>query len=85
MPRPLKPADVFAFQSVSDVRIAPPLRITDGIWHNGLPHHVPPGLVFSADGTEVLFAGTQDPGWDRAPGDIDIHAVRASPTARCAA
>ena len=54
---------------------APPRQITRGAWHNGLPHHIPPGLVFSADGTALLIAGTQRDDWDIAPGDTDIHAI----------
>lgn len=55
-----------------------PRQITSGIWWNGMPHLVTPGLVWSADGTEVLFTGTRNPDWDRAPSNIDIHAVRAA-------
>ncbi len=49
--------------------------LTQGQWHYGLPHHITPGLVFSADGRDLLFAGTQRADWDAAPGDIDIHAI----------
>jgi len=50
-------------------------QVTTGPWHNGFPHHVAPGLVFTADGREVLIAGTQDPQWDRTPGETDIFAI----------
>ena len=54
---------------------APARQLTGGTWHNGFPHHVAPGLGFTADGTEVLIAGTQNADWDHNPADIDIHAV----------
>ncbi len=57
---------------------APARQLTQGIWHNGFPHHVSPGLGFTADGAEVLIAGTQSADWDRDPSDIDIHAIRVA-------
>ncbi len=57
---------------------APPRQLTDGSWNNGFPHHVPPGLVFTADGAELLVGGTQRPDWDAAVGDTDIHAIRVA-------
>ncbi len=51
-------------------------QVTRGMWHNGLPHHIPPGLGFSADGTELLIAGTQREDWDTVPSHTDIHAIR---------
>ena len=53
-----------------------PRQVTSGVWWNGMPHLVMPGLTWSADGAEVLFTGTRNPDWDRAPSDIDIHAAR---------
>ena len=55
---------------------SPPRQLTHGIWWNGWPHLVTPGLTWSADGREVLFIGTQRPDWDRKPSDIDVQAVR---------
>jgi dipeptidyl aminopeptidase/acylaminoacyl peptidase len=57
---------------------AAPRQLTRGPWHFGLPHHVPPGLVFSADGRELLLAGTQAPDWDERPSDTDIHALNVA-------
>ncbi len=54
---------------------APARQLTQGSWHHGFPHYTPPGLVFSADGTELLVAGTQRADWDLAPNDTDIHAI----------
>ncbi len=53
----------------------PARQITSGVWHNGLPHHVPPGLVWAADGASVLIAGTRRADWDTRPGDTDIHRI----------
>jgi acylaminoacyl-peptidase len=57
---------------------APPRQLTRGIWHNGLPHHFPPGLTFTPDGDELLIAGTQRTDWDLAPNEVDLHAIRIS-------
>lgn len=54
---------------------APARQITRGMWHFGMPHHQPPGLVFSADGTHLLVAASRDPAWDRHPLETDIHAI----------
>lgn len=54
-----------------------PRQVTRGPWWNGMPHLVSPGLVWSRDGSEVLFTGTDRSDWDEAPSDIDIHAARA--------
>ena len=70
------PEAVFHIFVVPADGAAPPRQITQGSWHNGLPHHIPPGLVFSADCSEVLVAGTRREDWDVAPGDTDIHAIR---------
>jgi dipeptidyl aminopeptidase/acylaminoacyl peptidase len=70
------PESVFHVFVVPADGSAPARRLTDGSWHNGFPHHVPPGLIFSADGSELLIAGTQAPDWDAAPSEIDIHAIR---------
>ena len=52
-----------------------PRQLTSGPWYSGMPHHNPPGLVFTPDGSALLFAGSQDPKWDREPGETDIHSV----------
>jgi dipeptidyl aminopeptidase/acylaminoacyl peptidase len=70
------PEAVFHLFTVPADASAPPRQITSGPWHNGVPHHFPPGLVFSADGTELLIAGTQREDWDLAPSDTDLHAIR---------
>ncbi len=70
------PEAVFQIFVVPADGSAPARQVTTGMWHNGLPHHIPPGLVFSADGRDVLIAGTQREDWDVAPGDTDIHAIR---------
>ncbi len=54
---------------------APARQLTTGRWHNGFPHHVPPGLVWAADGASLLIAGTRRDDWDTRPGDTDIHAI----------
>jgi dipeptidyl aminopeptidase/acylaminoacyl peptidase len=72
------PESVFHIFVVPADGSAPPRQITAGQWHNGLPHHVPPGLVFCADGGELLIAGTRDERWDETPGDTDIHAIRVA-------
>ena len=51
-------------------------QLTQGPWHSGMVHHVPPGLVFTPDGTELLLTGTQRADWDQAPAEVDIHALR---------
>lgn len=56
---------------------APPKQVTTGTWWNGMPHLNPPGLVWSTDGNEILFTGTQRPDWDAKPSETEIHAVRA--------
>jgi acylaminoacyl-peptidase len=53
---------------------APARQISHGAWHFGMPHHQPPGLVFSADGTRLLVAASDDPKWDRAPTETDLWA-----------
>jgi len=63
------PKSVFHVFVVPADGTAPARQLTQGTWHNGFPHHVPSGPVFSADGSEVLIAGTQRPDWDTAPGD----------------
>lgn len=70
------PEAVFQICVVAADGTAPPRQLTQGMWHNGLPHHIPPGLVFSADGRDVLIAATQRQDWDIDPGDTDIHAIR---------
>ena len=70
------PEAVFQIFVVPADGSAPPRQVTTGAWHNGFPHHLPPGLVFSPDGAEVLIAGTQRADWDLAPGDVDVHAIR---------
>ena len=72
------PESVFHVFIVPADGTAPARQLTQGTWHNGFPHHVPPGLVFSADGSEVLIAGTQRADWDTEPGDTDIHAIRVA-------
>ena len=72
------PESVFQIFVVPADGHAPARQVTQGPWHNGVPHHVPPGLIFSADGAEILIAGTQRPDWDTAPSDIDIHAIRVA-------
>jgi len=57
---------------------APPRQVTSGPWSNGLLHRTSPGLVWSADGAELLFSGTRRPDWDAAPLDTDIFAVRVA-------
>eukprot|EP01037_Dinobryon_pediforme_P002154 gene2154-2191_t len=69
------PEHVFQIFTVPADGSAGARQITQGQWHYGLPHHVTPGLAFSADGRELLFAGTQRADWDAEPTDIDIHAV----------
>ena len=54
---------------------APARQVTDGMWHNGFPHHVPPGLVWSADGRSVLIAGNRRADWDTAPGDTELYRI----------
>jgi acylaminoacyl-peptidase len=54
---------------------APARQLTSGVWHNGLAHHVPPGLIWVADGASVLISGTRRADWDRKPGETDLHAV----------
>jgi len=60
---------------------APAKQVTTGIWWNGMPHLNPPGLVWSADSSEILFTGSNRPDWDEKPSDTDIHAVRADGSA----
>ncbi len=72
------PESVFHVFVVPADGTAPARQLTQGTWHNGFPHHIPPGLVFSADGSEVLIAGTQRADWDTAPGETDIHAIRVA-------
>ena len=69
------PESVFHIFVVSADGSGAARQLTRGIWHNGFPHHIPPGLCFTADGTEVLIAGTQSAEWDRDPSDVDIHAI----------
>jgi dipeptidyl aminopeptidase/acylaminoacyl peptidase len=57
---------------------AAPRQVTSGPWSNGLSHRTSPGLTWSADGTELLFGGTQRPDWDAAPLETDIFAVRVA-------
>ena len=56
---------------------APARQVTQGTWHNGFPHHVPPGLTWTADGGSVLIAGNRRPDWDRKPGETDIYRIGA--------
>ncbi len=53
----------------------PARQVTAGSWHNGFPHHVPPGLVWTADGAALLIAGNRRADWDRKPGETDIHSI----------
>jgi acylaminoacyl-peptidase len=69
------PESVFHIFVVPADGSAPARQVTEGAWHNGLPHHIPPGLAFSADGAALLIAGSQRPDWDTAPTDTDIHAI----------
>ena len=41
------------------------------------------GLVWSADGSEILFTGTQRHDWDVRPAETEIHAVRTDGTLWC--
>ena len=69
------PESVFHIFVVPADGSAPARQITQGIWHNGFPHHVPPGLVWAADGASLLIAGTRRQDWDIRPGDTDIYAI----------
>ena len=69
------PESVFHIFVVPADGSSPARQLTQGAWHNGFPHHIPPGLVFSADGAALLIAGTQRPDWDTAPGETDIYAI----------
>ena len=69
------PDSVFHIFVVPADGSAPARQLTTGRWHNGFPHHVPPGLVWAADGASLLIAGTRREDWDTRPGDTDIHAV----------
>ena len=53
-----------------------PRAITSGIWVSSFMQ--PPGLTWSADGSELLLAASRDANWDVAPNEIDIHAVRVA-------
>ena len=69
------PESVFHIFVLPSDGSAPAQRLTHGPWHNGFPHHIPPGLVFSPDGAHLLIAATQRPDWDTSPGETDIHAI----------
>ena len=69
------PESVFHIFVIHADGSAPARQITTGVWHNGFPHHVPPGLIWAADGASVLIAGTRRVDWDTKPGDTDIHSV----------
>ncbi len=70
------PDSVFHTFVVAVDGTSPARQLTQGPWHSGMMHHVPPGLVFTPDGTELLLTGTQRADWDQAPNDVDIHALR---------
>ena len=70
------PESVFHTFVVATDGASPARQLTQGPWHSGMVHHVPPGLVFTPDGTELLLTGTQRADWDQAPNDVDIHALR---------
>ena len=55
---------------------AAPRQLTSGPWSSFF--FFTPGLTWSADGTELLLTASQRPDWDRAPGELDIHAVRVA-------
>ena len=70
------PDSVFHTFVVATDGASPARQLTSGPWHSGMVHHVPPGLVFTPDGAELLLTGTQRADWDQAPNDVDIHALR---------
>ena len=76
------PESVFHVFLVAADASAAARQLTAGSWHNGFPHHVPPGLVWAADGAGLLIAGTRRPDWDTKPGDTDIHAIALDGTVR---
>jgi acylaminoacyl-peptidase len=55
---------------------AAPRQLTSGPWSSFF--FFAPGLAWSADGTELLLTASQRPDWDRAPSELDIHAVRVA-------
>ncbi len=69
------PESVFHIFVVAADASAPARQLTAGSWHNGFPHHVPPGLVWAADGASLLVAGTRRMDWDTKPGETDIHSI----------
>lgn len=69
------PESVFHVFLVATDGSAPARQLTTGPWHNGFPHHVPPGLVWAANGASLLIAGTRRTDWDTEPGNTDIHAI----------
>ncbi|HEY2133723.1 MAG TPA: S9 family peptidase [Acetobacteraceae bacterium] len=58
---------------VMDAAGGVPRQLTTGDWYSGF--HIPPGLVFSADGTQLLLSATRRPDWDMAVHDLDLYAV----------
>ena len=72
------PESVFHIFVVTADGSAAAQQLTQGAWHNGFPHHVPPGLIWAADGASVLIAGTQRQDWDVKPGDTDIQSVNVA-------
>ena len=70
------PDSVFHTFVVAADGASPARQLTQGPWHTGMMHHVPPGLVFTPDGAELLLTGTQRADWDKSPTDVDIHALR---------
>ena len=61
------------FVAPADGSVAP-RQVTEGAWHGGFFH--PPGLTWSADGSEILLVSNRRPDWDTAPNDTDLYAVR---------
>jgi len=69
------PESVFHIFVVPADGSAPARQLTAGAWHNGFPHHVPPGLAWTADGAALLIAGNRRADWDTHPGETDLHAI----------